>query len=310
MRFVRPSWIWKLQRWLNVGAEAEMKQVVHTLDTTMLEVVRKAFERRVKRQQAGSRTANEDAREFSDVVSLFVANLDTLDPELRRKIEHNPMFFRDVAINFLLAGRDTTAQTLSWLFVELDKAPHATATLREEIARVIPALANGELATTSMVDVQQLVYMEAVVKETLRLHQPIPVNPKHVDRDVVLSDGTFLRKGMTVSLAVYAMGRMPFVWGDDADEFKPERWIDKETGKLLSVSAYKFASFNAGPRICLGMNLAMMEVKMVTAALLSKFSVELMPGQQVTYINSVSLPIKGELRVRVKSAPLAPAAVA
>lgn len=298
-RFVRPEWLWKLQRWLNVGAEAELKQVVNVLDRTILDVVSKILERRVARLPGTVPQTEEDGRpEFSDVVSLFVDNIDAIeDAELKAKIENNPVFFRDVAMNFLLAGRDTTAQTLSWLFVELDKAPRVPQRLRGELAKVLPSS-----DAPSMSDLQQLVYLEAAIKETLRLHPPVPVNPKHVDRDVVLSDGTYLRKGTTVSLAVWAMGRMPFVWGDDAEEFKPERWIDRATGKLISVSQYKFASFNAGPRLCLGMNLAMMEMKMVVAAVLQQFDVKLVPGQTITYVNSVSLPIKGKLMATIKSA--------
>uniref|UniRef100_K3WMJ4 Cytochrome P450 n=1 Tax=Globisporangium ultimum (strain ATCC 200006 / CBS 805.95 / DAOM BR144) TaxID=431595 RepID=K3WMJ4_GLOUD len=81
----------------------------------------------------------------------------------------------------------------------------------------------------------------------------------------------------------------------NAKEYKPERWIDPETGKIKSVSAYKFPTFNAGPRICLGMNLALMEIKIVAASLLSKFHLELVPDQDIKYDFSLTLPIKGRL---------------
>ena len=89
----------------------------------------------------------------------------------------------------------------------------------------------------------------------------------------MLSDGTFIAGGSTVSLPMYALGRMPHVWGPHAAEFQPERWIDAQTGKLISVSAYKFVAFNAGPRLCLGKNLAMLEIKLIVATLLSKYTV-------------------------------------
>uniref|UniRef100_K3WMJ1 Cytochrome P450 n=1 Tax=Globisporangium ultimum (strain ATCC 200006 / CBS 805.95 / DAOM BR144) TaxID=431595 RepID=K3WMJ1_GLOUD len=91
----------------------------------------------------------------------------------------------------------------------------------------------------------------------------------------------------------------------NAKEYKPERWIDPETGKIKSVSAYKFPTFNAGPRICLGMNLALMEIKIVAASLLSKFHLELVPDQDVTYDFSLTLLVKGALFANIIPVALA-----
>ncbi|GMF62806.1 unnamed protein product [Phytophthora fragariaefolia] len=100
------------------------------------------------------------------------------------------------------------------------------------------------------------------------------------------------------------MARMHQVWGPDAEEFKPERWIDPSTGKITPISAYKFVSFNAGPRMCLGMNLAMLEMKLVVAGLLSKFHVEVLNPEKVTYDLSLTLPVKGALNAKVSPAAL------
>ncbi|KAL4173828.1 hypothetical protein KRP22_005775 [Phytophthora ramorum] len=155
-----------------------------------------------------------------------------------------------------------------------------------------------------MQDVSQLVYLEAALKETLRLHPPVPMAPKYVVEDTTLSDGTFVKGKSMIVLATYVMARMQEVWGPDAEVFKPERWIDPTTGKLIPVSAYKFASFNAGPRMCLGMNLAMLEMKLVVAGLLSKFHVEVLNPEDVTYELSLTLPVKGPLNVKVSPAKL------
>lgn len=151
----------------------------------------------------------------------------------------------------------------------------------------------------TMDQVAPLAYLEAIVKETMRLYPSVPTNIKQANRDTVLCDGTFVKAGTTVTLAAYAMGRLESVWGPSAKQFDPERWIDPETGKVKHVSAYKFSTFGAGPRKCVGLHLAMTELKIVLASVLSKFDFELEPGSHVTYKPSVTLSMKHELFMRV-----------
>ncbi|TMW62724.1 hypothetical protein Poli38472_005342 [Pythium oligandrum] len=150
-----------------------------------------------------------------------------------------------------------------------------------------------------MEQAQQLIYLEAALRETLRLYPSVPCMIKNATRDVVFGDGTFIEKGTRVGLPVYAMGRMTYLWGPDAEDFKPERWIDTETGKLIHVSPYKFVSFNAGPRTCLGVKLALLEMKIVASSVLSRFNIEVLKPEEVKYDVSLTLPIHGELRTKV-----------
>ncbi|KAL4133395.1 hypothetical protein PRIC2_003713 [Phytophthora ramorum] len=298
LRFVRPGWFWKTQQWLSVGAEGRLKQDIEVINATVLEIVEKALAKR-------STVSNDEiGDEDKNIVTLFLdsvggfASADSQQPD--------PMHLRDIVVNFLIAGRDTTAQTLSWFFLNLTKNSDVEAAIRDEIAEKLPK--GGRNATTSatatMQDVSQLVYLEAALKETLRLHPPVPMAPKYVVEDTTLSDGTFVKGKSMIVLATYVMARMQEVWGPDAEVFKPERWIDAATGKLVNVSAYKFASFNAGPRLCLGVNLAMLEMKLVVAGLLSKFHVEVLNPEDVTYELSLTLPVKGPLNVKVSPAKL------
>ncbi|KAJ0410101.1 hypothetical protein ATCC90586_001586 [Pythium insidiosum] len=93
-------------------------------------------------------------------------------------------------------------------------------------------------------------------------------------------------------MPTYALGRMTHVWGPDAREFRPERWLDETspTG-LITVSAFKFNSFHAGPRMCLGMNLAMLEMKTLAASVLSKFQLRVDAADRVTYDRTQQLLI-------------------
>lgn len=89
--------------------------------------------------------------------------------------------------------------------------------------------------------------------ETLRLHPSVPGNQKYALEDDVWPDGTVVKAGTYVSWSPYSQGRSTKIWGENAREFYPERWID-EAGGLRRESAGKWSAFHAGPRVCLGMN--------------------------------------------------------
>ncbi|KAF1791745.1 Cytochrome P450, conserved site [Phytophthora cactorum] len=270
LRFIRPGWFWKTQRWLGLGVEGELKKDIE-----------KALARRSPNSCGG-------ANEGQDIVSLFLDSTGS-SPNAENQ-QSDPMYLRDIVVNFLIAGRDTTAQTLSWFFLNLTKNPHVETAIRSEIMEKFheTGVEGTDATNATMQDVSQLVTLEAALKETLRLHPPVPMVPKYAKSLIVL--------------ATYAMARMQQVWGPAAAEFKPERWIDSTTGKLVSVSPYKFASFNAGPRLCLGMNLAMLEMKLVVVGLLSRFHIEVQDPEKVTYEVSLTLPVKGSLDVKISRA--------
>ncbi|KAF1789006.1 Cytochrome P450 [Phytophthora cactorum] len=175
---------------------------IEVIDKTVLEIVEKALAQRV------SHGCKE--KKGGDIVSLFLNRVSSsLDAE-----EHqlDPNYLRNIVVNFLIAGRDTTAQALSWFFFNLSKTPR----------EIVDNLATFEIdGTPTMQDVSELVYLEAALKETLRLHPSVPVEPKQTLEDTTLSDGTFVPAGSAIGLATYAMGRMTKVWGPDAEEFKP-----------------------------------------------------------------------------------------
>lgn len=294
-RFLRPAWMWKLQKLLNTGTEREMKQYRVVVDNTVLEIINQALAKRHSRSSTAA-TAAEATPPKRTLLSLFLDS-ESSDTNL------DAQFLRDMVVNFLLAGRDTTVQTLSWLFYELDQHPDVVDKIREEIAANAPEFVSGDehdpLRVPTVEQTQGLVYLDATLKEVLRLHPPVPIINKTVAKDVVLSDGTFLRANTMVLLFNYGMARLESVWGPNAAEFRPERWIDPSTGKLRVVSSFKFAAFNAGPRVCLGMNLALMELKIVVAGLLTHFDINVMTGQNPTYGIAVTLPIKDGLMASV-----------
>ncbi|KUF97754.1 hypothetical protein AM588_10011487 [Phytophthora nicotianae] len=210
-----------------------------------------------------------------------------------------------MAFNFTAAGRGTTSQSLQWFFIMMNRYPHVAAKIREELLSKLPRLFHKDSAPPTMNDVQQLTYLEAAIKESLRLNPVAPLIGRTATQDVYFSDGTFVPSGTRVVIPTFAVARLQSIWGEDAAEFKPERWIDPQSGKLLVVSPFKFLVFLAGPRSCLGAKLAMLELKVALATVLSKFHLRVMRDPfEIGYDASISLPVKGDVLAVVETAEL------
>ncbi|KAI9300668.1 cytochrome P450 [Cunninghamella echinulata] len=206
---------------------------------------------------------------------------------------------RDIVLNFVIAGRDTTAQALSWCFYQLSLHPRVERRLIDEIDQYI----TDDLFTDSpaMYEVikSNMVYTHAVFYETLRLYPSVPLNQKYALKDDIWPDGTHIKKGDYVVWTPYAQGRSEKVWGPDAKHFKPERWITPE-GELRRESQGKWPAFHAGPRVCLGQHLATLEALVAIIAILRKYKFTLQPGQDVTYQISLTLPMKHGVKFTVE----------
>ncbi|CAC9887136.1 unnamed protein product [Aureobasidium pullulans] len=182
---------------------------------------------------------------------------------------------RTELLNILIAGRDTTASLLTNTWHVLSHRPDIVSRLREEIA------SSDELQThrPTFEDLKSLTYLSAVFKESLRLHPVTPLNTRQATVATTLPrgggpDGTqpvFVAKGQPVIYSLYAMHRDKEVFGDDAAEFHPERWLDTDQEKGIRPG-FSYIPFNAGPRICLGQQLALTEASYITVRLLQEFS--------------------------------------
>jgi cytochrome P450 len=204
-------------------------------------------------------------------------------------------YLRDVILNFMIAGRDTTAQTLAWAVYLLAQNPDKEAELLKEIDRVSEGLPDGALPSYD--DFKQMKYLLGVINETLRLYPPVPSDPKMALEDDVLPNGYKIKAGAHVVWNAYVMGRMEEYW-KDALKFLPERWLDPEQHKARH--AFLFIPFQAGPRTCLGQNMAYLEAKMLLFMILRDYTIRLRPGHSpVTYRRSLTLPMKDGLHVLI-----------
>lgn len=311
LRFHQPDSLWQLKRFLRVGEEKELAESAEELNKEVYAVIYENLRRKNDpkyKQDAAKRTTK-------DVVSLF---LDEFEQENARAgasdEDRNPAkpaqkvdikFLRDVALTILSAGKETTAWTLMWFVINLNRNPDVEVRIRAELKNTLPKLFTDKDYLPSIDDIDQLVFLEAVLRESLRLYPLVPLNAKEANADTTLSDGTFVRKGARVYIPAYALARMPSVWGSDAAAFKPERWIeiDVQTGKekIIHVPAFKFVSFHAGPRICLGMRFAFFELKTSLAYMLSKYHfTTVKKPEDYTYEIASVLALKGPLLVTVQ----------
>lgn len=161
--------------------------------------------------------------------------------------QHN--LVADAALTFLTAGRDTTAQGLTWCFYLLMQNTSAIEKIREEATTLLKAQGldslhlGGDGDTSSAVFTPaSLPYTMAVFYETLRLFPPIPFEIRECEQATTLPDGTFLPEKAIVVWSLWAMNRSKRTWGEDADVFRPERWLDDD-GKLTTKSASEFPVF-------------------------------------------------------------------
>ncbi|KAI4100533.1 MAG: hypothetical protein L6R37_005400 [Teloschistes peruensis] len=167
----------------------------------------------------------------------------------------DPTLVRDQLINILLAGRDTTACLLSWTLFLLVRHPDVLNRLKAEINSTIPPN-----TSTTRSHIQKIPYLKNILNESLRLYPPLPLNARFATRTTSLPRGggpdrlspVLVPKGVGVAISPYYLHRRKDIYGDDAMEFRPERWEEGEDGGLAGRVGWGYLPFHGGPRICLG----------------------------------------------------------
>jgi cytochrome P450 len=226
-----------IARWLPSPVLNRNIRVVHDFANDVIE------ER--KREFAASDTI--EGRE--DVLSRFIA-----------QGESDTAYLRDAVVNFILAGRDTTAQTLSWLSYMLASNQAAQDKMAAEVAALT------EITVDSL---KSLTYTHACMDETLRLYPPVPIDIKQSVNADLLPTGVHMPPNTMIVWSAYVMGRSPLIWKDPL-KFMPERWLTATDTTAIINGGVPFP-FQVGPRVCLGMNFAYLEVKTLMAKVLPKF---------------------------------------
>jgi cytochrome P450 len=160
---------------------------------------------------------------------------------------NDPIEIRDQLLSILVAGRDTTASLLSFLWLVMSQNPIIFNKLRARVINDFGTFNNPKKTTFSAL--KSCSYLQWCMNEALRLFPTVPLNSRRSVVDTTLPRGggpdglspLFVPKGTEVNYAVYAMHRNKVLWGPDADKFIPERWDGRKVG-------FEYLPFNGGPR--------------------------------------------------------------
>ncbi|XBI29604.1 hypothetical protein VPH35_053558 [Triticum aestivum] len=265
-RFMSPvKWAWRLQKLLNVEPERRMRDAVATIHGYI--------------------------DRADDFLSRFASSG-----------EHSDESLRDVVTNFIVAGRDTTSSALSWFFWVLSGRPDVEDKIVCEVRAVRASSGEGESdAAFGYEEVRSMQYLHAAITESMRLYPPVAMDTHCCQREDVLPDGTFVGKGWQVTYSAYAMARLEELWGADCTEFRPERWLDEE-GVFRPESTTKYPVFHAGPRMCLGKEMAYIQMKSIVAGVLERFSLRHVGGEgHPRLVMSLTLRMGGGLPMQMKN---------
>ncbi|KAJ6571721.1 cytochrome P450 [Mycena capillaripes] len=207
-----------------------------------------------------------------DLISVLVGS--NAQSESKMTLEE----IKDQFATITVAGEDTTANTVAWSLYELAKNPDLQKNLRAEL---------DEAGPDDSVDYDRLPILNALIKEILRLYSTVPQTERVVAKDSVLplsdpittSSGKVIteisvKKGQHLVLAISSYHRLISVWGEDAEEFKPSRWLDgKIPASGASLGPYSnLLSFLGGSRTCIGWRFSLAEMQIIISELVRKFS--------------------------------------
>jgi cytochrome P450 len=172
-------------------------------------------------------------------------------------------------MTFLAAGHETTASAMSWAVYELCKHPDVQQKLREEIRAELDL--HGEIDSTK---IDRLPYLNAVLNETMRVFPPVPLTLRETANDTSIQ-GHFVPKATTVVICPWAINTSEQLWGPDAKQFNPDRWLGAGRANTGGAeSNFAVTTFLHGPRSCIGKQFAMAEFACLIAALVGKFEIE------------------------------------
>ncbi|KAL5973049.1 hypothetical protein ACLOJK_039856 [Asimina triloba] len=268
--------VWKMKRALSMGSERRLKEAIKLVHGEVMEMIR------CKKQGNGN---------GNDLLSRLISG------------GHDEEVIRDMVISFIMAGRDTTSAALTWLFWLLTQHPQIEKDVIHEISSTLAKSNPHHSLLFKYESLKEMKVVKACLSECMRLYPPVAWDSKHAKEEDTLPDGTRVNKGDRVTYFPYGMGRMEAVWGENPLEFNPARWLhlqlqqSKDQGAMMSP--YKFPVFQGGPRICLGKEMAFIQMEYVVAAVLERFQLQPVTTEMPLYVPLLTAHMAGGFHVLV-----------
>ncbi|MGB5960547.1 MAG: cytochrome P450 [Coleofasciculaceae cyanobacterium] len=190
----------------------------------------------------------------------------------------NDKQLRDELITLIIAGHETTSNTLSWTWMLLAQYPEVQAKLLDEIDTVL------EGRTPTVADLPRLRYADLVIKESMRLYPAVPTIGREATKDCEIG-GYTIPTGCAVIISQWVMHRHPKYF-ENPEIFQPERW-ENDLEKRLTKGVY--IPFGDGPRICIGKGFALMEAILLLVTIAQKYQLSIVPDFPIVPQPSITL---------------------
>ncbi|KAJ8120365.1 hypothetical protein ONZ43_g2909 [Nemania bipapillata] len=208
---------------------------------------------------------------------------------------------RDQMLTFIAAGHETTSTTLSWACYLLAKDQSLQDKIRSEVRHALPGGLEVVNPSDLVTILESLPYLNGLMNESLRLYPTIPMTMRVAIRDTSLG-GQMIPKGVAVAISLWQMNRSPELWGPEADECQPERWITsgKPNSHGGANSNYDFLTFLSGPRSCIGQGFARAEMRCIIACMLLAFSWELATDEEKIPTGAIAVKPTNGMALKLK----------
>lgn len=254
-KFNISDFIWFLKSFDLQGFNTRLKEIHDRFDTVMDRIIKEREEERRKNKETGG------TRRFKDMLDVLLDIFEDENSEMKLDKDNIKAFIMDI----LVAGTDTSAVTMEWGMAELINNPRVLEKARHEIDSVI-----GKSRIVEESDIVNLPYLQAIVKETLRIHPAGPLIFRESSRSDVVC-GYNIPAKTRLFINVWAIGRDPIHW-ESPLEFRPERFIENGPSHLdVRGQHYHLIPFGSGRRVCPGTSLALQVVHVNLAVMIQCF---------------------------------------
>ncbi len=259
----------KLPVWIPTPGNLKERKSIARLDKVMLDIIEKR---------------RKDPNKYDDLLQML---MEVKDEDTGEQMDDRQL--RDECMTIFLAGHETTALALTWLWYTLDKNPSEIDKLRAEAKAVL----QGNLPQVD--DVMKLEYTRMAIDEGMRLYPPAwAIGRRTVEEDEI--GGYRVPKGYNLIIPVYHIHHDPKIW-DNPEGFNPERF---RKGNLKDKHRFAYFPFGGGPRLCIGNNFALMEMQIVVAMMVTKFRFKHVDGHKVVLDPLITLRAKHGMMVTVE----------